>query len=88
MIFSYDGDKLVSSSDDHTIRILDARDGTALSLLIRPLHYSNVPALALHGDKLAFGQRSSVHVWSAQTGQPLLSPLSGHIDVVTSLRTD
>ena len=76
--FSPDGHRLVSASDDHTIRIWDAD---------QPLtgHTEPVASVAFSPDGHRLASASGDHtvrLWDADTGQPIGAPLTGHTDAV------
>jgi WD40 repeat protein len=80
-----DGQRAVSASDDHTLKIWDLGSGRELRTLTG--HSGRVTAVAVTPD----GQRAvsasndqMLKVWDLATGRELLS-LTGHSDVVTAV---
>ncbi|KZP01979.1 WD40 repeat-like protein, partial [Athelia psychrophila] len=85
--FSLDGMKIVSGSDDKTVRVWDALTGQEL---LPPLqgHDEYVTSVAFSPDGLKIVSGSddnTIRVWDALTGQELLAPLEGHDEYVTSV---
>ncbi|KAF5341684.1 hypothetical protein D9611_001195 [Ephemerocybe angulata] len=87
LAFSPDGSRIVSGSDDCTIRVWDAETG---QLTLDPFvgHTSNVMSVAFSPDGSCVVSGSSdrtIRVWDAGTGQLALDPFTGHIGGVRSL---
>ncbi|KZP17415.1 hypothetical protein FIBSPDRAFT_934094 [Athelia psychrophila] len=87
VVFSPDGTKIVSGSDDKTVRVWDAVTGQAA---LPPLegHEDVVLSVAFSpdGTKIVSGSGDkTVRVWDAVTGQAALPPLEGHEYVVSSV---
>ena len=85
--FSPDGTRIVSGSDDNTVRLWDAATGQPIG---QPLtgHTDAVYSVAFSpdGTRIASGSRdNTVRLWDAATGQPIGQPLTGHTDAVTSV---
>ncbi|KZP34758.1 hypothetical protein FIBSPDRAFT_709733, partial [Athelia psychrophila] len=85
--FSPDGLKIVSGSQDKTIRVWDALTGQEL---LSPLqgHDDYVASVGFSPDGLKIvsgSQDNTIRVWDALTGQELLSPLQGHDHYVASV---
>jgi len=85
--FSYDDRRIVSGSDDHTIRVWDAVTG---DIVLGPLegHTGAVNSVEFsHDDKriVSGANDKSVRVWDAETGKTLLGPLIGHTTLVDSI---
>ncbi|CAE6399688.1 unnamed protein product, partial [Rhizoctonia solani] len=85
--YSPDGGKVAAGCDDHTVRILNAHDGTPL---LDPLqgHTDWVRSVAFspNGKLVASGSDDhAVRVWNAYTGAPTTDPLKGHEKRVASI---
>ena len=81
--FSRDGRRIVSSSDDKTIKIWDAATGR----LIRSITTDEVVdsfAFSLDGSQIACGGKINVTLWDTVTGQPIRT-LVGHTRGVIEL---
>lgn len=83
---SPDGSRLVSGSDDKTLRIWDARSGRPTS---EPLaghgEAVNVVAFSPDGSLILSGSDDkTLRLWNARTGQPHGAPLIGHTSSVTT----
>jgi WD40 repeat protein len=81
--FSHDGRRIVSGSDDCTIRIWDARTGV---IVAGPFygHTDKVLSVAFSHDskRVVSGSRDrTVRVWDAETGAILLGPFRVHTSV-------
>lgn len=82
VVFSLDGKKIISASDDMTIRIWDAQTGQELMKING--HVSAVNSIALSPDDNKIVSASSdgtIRIWNAQTGQELMK-LEGHTGAV------
>ncbi|KAG9085823.1 hypothetical protein FS749_004077 [Ceratobasidium sp. UAMH 11750] len=82
---SSDGQRIISGSDDNTVRIWDAYTGTAL---LEPLqgHSDWVTCVATSSDghRIVSGSKDkTVRTWDAHAGAALLEPLEGHLESVT-----
>ncbi|HID68657.1 MAG TPA: WD40 repeat domain-containing protein [Roseibacterium sp.] len=85
--FSPDGQRIVSGSEDGTLRLWDAQTGAPIGEPLRG-HESFVASVAISPD----GQRvvsgswdNTLRLWDAQTGALIGEPLRGHEGVVTSV---
>jgi WD40 repeat protein len=85
--FSLDGTRIVSGSEDKTVRLWDAATGQALG---QPLKGHTEPvysvSLSPDGTRIASGSwDKTVRLWDAATGQALGEPLEGHTGGVCSV---
>ncbi|KAJ3534868.1 hypothetical protein NMY22_g6734 [Coprinellus aureogranulatus] len=85
--FSQGGERVVSVSADHQIRVHSARTG---AVVLGPLegHTDSVSSVAFSPDekKIVSGSEDkTVRLWNAETGDIIASPLVGHTDWVTSV---
>ena len=85
--FSPDGLRVVSGSDDSTIRLWDAATGAAVG---EPLegHTDRIMSVAFSQDGLRIASGSfdqTIRVWDAATGAAVGGPLEGHTHLVTSV---
>ena len=85
--FSPDGTRIVSGSDDKTVRLWDADTGQPIG---QPLtgHTDKVISVAFSpdGTRIVSGSvDKTVRLWDADTGQPIGEPLTGHTDTVASV---
>ncbi|CAE6362392.1 unnamed protein product [Rhizoctonia solani] len=85
--YSLDGSRVAAGCQDHTVRILNAHDGTPL---LDPLQghtdWVNSVAFSPDGKLVASGSDDhTVQVWNAYTGAPVLGPLQAHRDRVMSV---
>ncbi|KAF5319160.1 hypothetical protein D9619_008785 [Psilocybe cf. subviscida] len=82
--FSLDGTKIVSGSDDKSVRVWDASTGAELKVLNGHTDYVWSAAFSPDGTKIVSGSDDkSVRVWDASTGAEL-KVLNGHTDYVRS----
>ncbi|MDX2102341.1 MAG: NACHT domain-containing protein, partial [Alphaproteobacteria bacterium] len=82
--FSHDGARIVTSSDDSTARVWDARSGQTLLTLSGHQRTVTSGSFSHDGARIVTSSNdNTAHVWDAKTGQTLLT-LSGHQDNVTS----
>ena len=81
MAFSPDGGRIVSGSDDHTVRLWDATTGQPIGEPLTGHKGDGVAAWrsAPTGSRIVSGSDdSTVRLWDATTGQPIGVPLEGH----------
>ncbi|CAG7852310.1 COMPASS-like H3K4 histone methylase component WDR5B {ECO:0000303/PubMed:19567704} Short=AtWDR5B {ECO:0000303/PubMed:19567704} [Serendipita indica DSM 11827] len=84
---SPDGSRIVSGSDDWTIRLWDADTGQPLGEPLRG-HEGPVRAVGFSpdGSRIVSGSDDkTIRLWDADTGQPLGEPLRGHEDWVRAV---
>jgi WD40 repeat protein len=82
--FSRDGWRIVSDSDDNTIRVWDAETRD----IVGPLrgHTNWVSSVAFSQDGIVSGSRDeTIRVWDAETGELVEGPLQGYTDSVMSV---
>ncbi|KAA1477636.1 WD40 repeat-like protein [Dentipellis sp. KUC8613] len=87
MVFSPNGKRLITGSDDSTIRVWDL-ESSAITSLILSGHSDYVRGVAISpdGTKIASAcDDRTVRLWSAETGAALLSPFEGHTDWVRTV---
>ncbi|KIO01524.1 hypothetical protein M404DRAFT_149834, partial [Pisolithus tinctorius Marx 270] len=78
--FSPDGNRIVTGSEDNTVRVWDAKSGDQIG---NPLegHTWGVTSVAFSpdGNRIVSGsQDNTVRVWDAKSGDQIGSPLKGH----------
>jgi WD40 repeat protein len=85
--FSPDGTRIVTGSEDHTVRLWDAVTGQPVGEPLRG-HTNWVTSVSFSpdGTRIVSGSDDqTVRLWDAATGQPVGQPLRGHTDYVTSV---
>ncbi|TFY60288.1 hypothetical protein EVG20_g7474 [Dentipellis fragilis] len=82
MVFSPNGKRLITGSDDFTIRVWDLESSVITSsILTGHSDYVRGVAISPDGTKIASAcDDKTVRLWSTETGTPLLTPLEGHTD--------
>ena len=85
--FSPDGSKIISGSDDKTIRVWDASTGIEMLPPLRGHDDSiNSVAFSPDGSKIISGSDDkTIRVWDASTSIETLPPLRGHDDWINSV---
>ncbi|KAJ7619034.1 WD40-repeat-containing domain protein, partial [Mycena rosella] len=84
---SADGAHIVSGSEDHTIRVWDARTGEPVMEPIQG-HTEWVFSVAFSSDGAHIVSGSddrTIRVWDARTGEAVMEPIWGHTDRVWSV---
>jgi len=85
--FSADGLRVVSGSQDGTLRLWDAKSGQPIGDPFKG-HESSVYSVAFSPDGLHIvsgSQDKTLRLWDARTGQPIGEPLKGHGSPVYSV---
>ena len=87
MAFSPDGTRIVSGSEDNTLRLWDASTGQPIGAPLQG-HEDAVNSVAFSpdGTRIVSGSEDkTLRLWDASTGQPIGAPLQGHEHGVTSV---
>jgi WD40 repeat protein len=80
-----DGKRIVSGSDDNTLKIWDAQTGQEILTLKGHSNSVNSVGFSPDGKRIVSGSRdSTLCVWDAEIGQEMLT-LEGHLDWVNSV---
>jgi WD40 repeat protein len=83
--FSLDGQRIVSGSGDHTIKLRDAQTGSVLRTFEGHSDTVSSVAFSPNGQRIASGSGDhTIKLWDAQTGSDLRS-FEGHSDWVNSV---
>jgi len=83
--FSLDDNRIVSGSDDKSVRVWDANTGEQLRELQGHIDWVNSVAFSPDGNRIVSGSDDkSLRVWDANTGEQLRE-LQGHTDWVRSV---
>ncbi len=86
LAFNPDGGLLVSGGADNTIRLWDVVSGTELNQFRGHTNWVRSVAISADGQTLVSASADqTVRVWHLLTGQPIVTPFTGHVDVVWSL---
>jgi WD40 repeat protein len=84
IVFSPDGRRLASASEDHTVRVWDTATGQELFPLKGHTGHVRGIVFSPDGRRLASAGDKTVRIWDAATGQELLN-LKGHSREVTDV---
>ncbi|MEB3335090.1 MAG: AAA-like domain-containing protein [Cyanobacteriota bacterium] len=85
--YSPDGQRIVSGSADHTLRLWSAANGQAIGAPFQG-HRGRVRSVAFSPDgrRIVSGSDDkTVRLWDATTGQPIGAPLAGHGEAVLAV---
>ncbi|MET3606147.1 hypothetical protein ABIC99_003983, partial [Sphaerotilus sulfidivorans] len=84
---SPDGSRIVSGSEDNTLRLWDARSGNPIGEPLKG-HSSSVSSVAFSpdGSRIVSGSEdNTLRLWDARSGNPIGDPLKGHSNSVSSV---
>ena len=87
VVFSPDGKKLASGSNDNTVQLWDVETGQAIgSALEGHTHWVTSVVFSPDGKKLASGSADkTVRLWDVETGQAIGLAFEGHTNWVTNV---
>jgi len=84
--YSPDGRHIISGSDDHTIRIWNAKTGTAVGALKGHTRPVSSVAYSTDGRHIISGSDDhTIRIWDAKAGIAVGDPLKGHTRSVKSV---
>ena len=81
---SSDGSKVISGSEDNTVKIWDATTGACLNTLEGHNDYVSSVCISRDGSRIVSGSYNTVKIWDATTGA-CLDTLADHRNLVTSV---
>ena len=84
--FSPDGRRIVTASDDHTVRLWDAKTGKPIGEPLRArADLVTSATFSPDGKRIVTGSAdNTARLWDAETGRPIGEPLKGHAATVSS----
>ncbi len=91
--FNHDGSRIISSSQENTLQLWDAHNGTLMTQRLdahqcEPRNDCAIEGVVFSSDGtrvISGGNDSKLRVWDAETLQPIGEPLQGHKGIVTSV---
>ena len=85
-VFSPDGERIVTASEDKTARVWDAERGTQIGKPLKGHDDAVVSAaFSLDGKRIVTASKDrTARVWEAESGEPIGEPLKGHDNAVVS----
>jgi WD40 repeat protein len=84
LAISPDGQTLISSSDDKTIKLWELNTTRLISTLTGHSTWPNSVAISSNGQTLVSGEHKTIKIWQLNTGREIGS-LTGHSDWVNSV---